>query len=154
MAISKKSLLVLVLAFQSLAVHAEGNLILRVRAISVKVTDFCSNCTPTNAHESYWTVYRAKVTDTLQGEPGKKRVTFAYAQHAQYIKSVLKDFVVVLQPAPEWLREKTNADYVVAALDFPKTGVCFDPEYIEASDDDSISNWVSNNGCLFENRIE
>ena len=144
-----KTLLTLVFAFLSIPAVAQENLVLRVSATSVKTTDICSNCSPNNVHESYWTVYRAKVRETLRGAPRKKEVTFAYAQHAQYIRSVLKDFVVVLQPAPNWLREKTAVDYVVVALDFPKTAVCFDPEYIQPQGEaDQDSNWISNGRCL------
>ena len=145
-----KTLLALAFAFLSTSSVAQENPILRVSAISVKTTDICSNCSPDNAHKSYWTVYRARVRETLQGAPRKKEVTFAYAQHAQYIRSVLKDFVVVLQPAPDWLREKTAADYVVVALDFPKIAVCFEPEYIQPQGEgDQDSDWISNGRCLF-----
>jgi hypothetical protein len=103
------SVLLLVAAFPCSA----QDLALRVRATRVKLTDICSNCTPSNLHIAYWTVYDARVKKVMDGKFSNRSVRFAYAQHAQYTREVLKDFVVVLKPAPEWLRNQTGADYEV-----------------------------------------
>jgi hypothetical protein len=87
------------------------DLVLRVRATGVRVTDLCSNCTPANLHEAYWTVYEAKVRGVVGGSFDEKTVRFAYAQHAQFTPRALKNFVVTLRPAPEWLRIQMGVDY-------------------------------------------
>jgi len=95
------------------------DLVLRARANDVRVTDLCSNCTPKNLHLAYWTIYKAKVKEVVAGTFDAKYVHFAYAQHAQHTRRVLKDFTVKLVPASVWLKEHTQADYEVVELDFP-----------------------------------
>jgi hypothetical protein len=98
------------------------DLVLRVHATSVNVTDICSNCTATNLHTSYWTIYEAKVKDVVSGSFEKKSVRFAYAQHAQYTPRVLRNFVVILRPAPDWLRAQMRVDYEVIEVRFTGRG--------------------------------
>ena len=95
------------------------DLVLRVSAKDVIETDLCSNCSPENIHISYWTIYKARVSEVVVGSFDQKYVRFAYAQHAQYTRKALKDFIVVLRPASSWLHEKTQVDYEVVNVQFP-----------------------------------
>jgi hypothetical protein len=113
-------ILLLLIAVLTATPAVGQDLVLRVRATRVKATELCANCTPTNLLPSYWTIYEANVRDVVSGDFDEKTVRFAFAQHAQYTPRALKDFVVVLTPAPDWLRAQMQVDY--AAIDIKFTG--------------------------------
>jgi hypothetical protein len=112
-----KTLVLLVALLVAMPATAQ-DLMVRVRALHVTETDFCSNCTATNIHPSYWTIYEAQVRHVIKGHLDEKTVHFAFAQGEQYTPKALKHLVVFLRPASPWLRDQFHVDYEASEIGF------------------------------------
>ncbi|GAB1267017.1 hypothetical protein NBRC116493_02700 [Aurantivibrio infirmus] len=76
-----------------------NQILLALRVKSAKYTDYfpyeCdpNNCIPFN----FWFIYEAEVLDVISGEFSGKEVVFANLQHTYFIKSVTKEWYVLLE---------------------------------------------------------
>ena len=111
-------ILVLLVGISAATQVAAQELLVEVRATNVSQTDFCSNCTATNIHPSYWTIYEAKVNRVIKGHLHEKTIHFAFAQGEQYTPKALKHLVVYLRPASTSLRTTFHVDYQASDVSF------------------------------------